>query len=83
MWVGRWSHKTKSQGRPPFCIENWNHFYAVLSETTELTNNKSEAYNSAMKLSIPHRPNMWAILAGIKGKDMISYTKVSASLAGH
>ena len=36
-----------------------------------------------MKLSIPRRPKIWAILAAIKGEDTKSYAKVSASLAGH
>ena len=48
-----------------------------------MTNNKSEAFNSLMKITIPMAPNIFSILQAIKDEDAMSEAKFAASLAGN
>ena len=52
-------------------------------DSAEITNNKSESFNSQMKITIPMAPNIFAILKGIQDEDSISYAKLAACLAGN
>ena len=63
-WVGKINPRTQKRGRPVFKLEHWNHYSAVMSDSPELTNNKSESFNSQMKTIIPKK-NFFAILKGI------------------
>ena len=54
-----------------------------MSDSPELTNNKSESFNSQMKITIPMKPNIFAILKGIQDEDSLSSAKFAACLAGN
>ena len=66
-----------------FKLEHWNHYNAVMSDSVELTNNKSESYNLQMKITIPMKPNIYPILKGIQDEDSVSSAKFAACLAGN
>ena len=82
-WVGKLNPRTQKRGRPVFKLEHWNHYSAVMSDSPELTNNKSESFNSQMKITIPMKPNIFAILKGIQDEDSLSAAKFAACLAGN
>ena len=82
-YLGKVNPRTGLRGQPRFKFEYWNHYDCVVNDSGELTNNKSEAFNSLMKITIPMAPNIFAILQAIKDEDAISEAKFAASLAGN
>ena len=71
------------RGRPVFKHEHWNHYNLVMYDSAEITNNKSESFNSQMKITIPMAPNIFAILQGIQDEDNLGHGKLAACLAGN
>ena len=82
-YLGKVNPRTGLRGNPHFKLEYWNHFDSVVNDSGEVTNNKSEAFNCLMKITIPMAPNIFAILKAIKDEDAISEAKFAASLAGN
>ena len=82
-YIGKVNPRTGRRGRPRFKLEYWNHFDAVVNDSGEITNNKSEAFNSLMKITIPMAPNIFAILKAIQDEDAISNAKFKAAIAGN
>ena len=82
-WLGKVNMRTGIRGRPRFKHERWNKFETVKNGSDDLTINNSEAYNHVMKLTIPMKPNLFAILKGILDEERISHGKLVAELAGN
>ena len=71
-WLGKLNPRTQQRGRPMFNLVHWKHNNAVMTDSTEITNNKSESYNSQMKITRPMKPNIFAILKGIQDEDTVN-----------
>lgn len=82
-YLGKVNLRTGMRGRPRFKYEYWNHFDIVSNDSGEITNNKSEAFNSLMKITIPMAPNIFTILKAIQDEDAISNAKFRAAIAGN
>ena len=82
-YLGKVNPRTGRRGKPRFKFEYWNHYDVVVNDSGEITNNKSEAFNCVMKITIPMAPNIFGILKAIKDEEALSNAKFSASLAGN
>ena len=49
----------------------------------DLTSNRSEAYNSAMKISSRMKPNIWCILKQLKDEEALNSFKITNALSSH
>ena len=47
----------------------------------DLTSNRSEAYNSAMKISSRMKPNIWCILKQLKDEEALNNFKITNALS--
>jgi hypothetical protein len=79
-WIGSMGRKG-IRSRPRFDIKLWNKHHAVL-EGLDLTNNLSEAWNSASKLSLSMKPSLWVLLTNLRKEEAMARVKMTASLAG-
>ena len=61
-WIGCVSPKTAKRGSGLYKIHIWNKYKEIKGGEVDLTSNRSEAYNSAMKISSRMKPNNWCIL---------------------
>ena len=75
--------RTGVRGPSLFKLEWWNHYDAIVNDSGEITNNKSESFNSQMKLTIPKASNIIGILKSIQDEDAISQGKFNAALIGN
>lgn len=81
-WIGSVNKRTKKRGRPLYPIDVWNKREEVLAEE-ELTTNSSESWNSVSKMSLPMKPNLWAVMESFKKEDGLARSKVMASATGN
>ena len=56
-WIGAMVIKTKNRGKPKFKYDLWNKYEEVKLGITDLTNNHSETYNCAQKLTLQNKPD--------------------------
>ena len=54
--------------KPKFPHKVWNHYESIL-KGEDITTNLSEAWNSASKLSMPMKPNLWTLLDAFKREE--------------
>ena len=65
-WLGAINKRTNVRGKPRFEFELWNKYSSVLSDQPDLTSNRSEAWNSAMKICLPRKPGVWVVCKAIR-----------------
>ena len=80
-WIGSKNPRTNLRGKPKFEFKYWNKYNQVLAGE-ETTNNVSEAWNSASKLSLQMKPSIWAVLHSIKKEEELARFKVNMSAMG-
>ena len=80
-WIGTKNPRTQLRGRPKFEMKTWNKFRQV-TDGEEITNNGSESWNSASKLSTAKKPNIWAVLVTIRKEEGLARLKIQTSVQG-
>ena len=66
-WIGAVNKRTQVRGKPKFSMDLWVKYQAVKDGREDLISNRSEAWNSANKISIPMKPNIWVVCNGNQG----------------
>ena len=82
-WVGAKDRRTGVRGGPMFAHALWSKYLAVKDERPDLTSNRSEAYNSASKMSIPMKPTLWVVCKFIQREEGQARAKVQAAIGAH
>ena len=80
-WIGTKKPRTQHRGRPKFEMKTWNKCRQV-TDGKEITNNGSGSWNSASKLSMARKPNIWAVLVLIRKEEGLARLKVQTSVEG-
>ena len=65
-----------------FSYDLWNKYDAVLAGTDDLTNNKSEAWNSVSKIGMPMKSNVYSIQKLIRDEEALAQARFHAALSG-
>ena len=79
-WVGAEHKKTKVRGKPKFTFDLWSKYKAVKEDRPDLTSNRSEAWNSASKVSIPMKPSIWVVCKSIQREEGLARAKLHAAI---
>ena len=64
-------------------MDLWVKYEAVREGRDDLTSNRSEAWNSANKISIPMKPNIWVVYKAIKAEKGLARAKLHAAMGGN
>ena len=80
-WIGTKNPRTQLRGRPKFELKTWNKYRQVL-DGEEVTNNGCESWNSASKLSLGRKANIWAVLVAIRKEEGLARFKAQNSVGG-
>ena len=75
--------RTNVRGKPKFSMDLWVKYQAVKDGRPDLTSNRSEAWNSANKISIPMKPNIWVVCKAIKEEEGLARAKLHAAMGGN
>ena len=81
--IGAVNRRTQGRGRPRFSMDLWVKYEAVREGRDDLTSNRSEAWNSANKISIPMKPNIWVVCKAIKAEEGLARAKLHAAMGGN
>ena len=60
-----------------------NQFNSVKSDQPDLTSNRSEAWNSSSKISLPMKPNVWVVLSSLLKEEGLARAKMVAAISGN
>ena len=82
-WIGAVNKRTQVRGKPKFSMNLWVKYEAVKEGREDLTSNRSEAWNSANKISIPMKPNIWVVCKAIKEEEGLARAKLHAAMGGN
>ena len=82
-WIGAVNKRTQVRGKPRFSMDLWVKYEAVKEGREDLTSNRSEAWNSANKISIPMKPNIWVVCKAIKAEEGLARAKLHAAMGGN
>ena len=82
-WIGVVNKQTQVRGKPKFSMDLWVKYQAVKDGREDLTSNRSEAWNSANKISIPMKPNIWVVCKSIKAEEGLARAKLHAAMGGN
>ena len=86
-WIGKLivtaRTRTNPVRKPPmFSHKLWNKFDTV-KEDLPLTNNSSEGFNSAQKLSMGKNPNLWYVCQTFRDEDSLVQLKLRDAAVGN
>ena len=82
-WIGAVNKRTQVRGKPKFNMNLWVKYEAVKEGREDLTSNRSKAWNSANKISIPMKPNIWVVCKAIKAEEGLARAKLHAAMGGN
>ena len=71
-WLGKTNKRTELWGKPKFSFGLWNKYSEIKDGQADLTSNRSEAYNSAVKISLLMKPNLWVICKTVTEEEGIA-----------
>ena len=81
-WIGGMNKRTQVRGKPKYKMNLWNKYNAIKDGQVDLTSNRSEAWNSASKISISMKPNLWILCKNIKKEEGLAKAKFQSALCG-
>ncbi len=82
-WIGSINKRTNIRGKPKFKVSLWNKYQSVKDDQADLTSNRSEAWNSASKISLPMKPNVWVVLQALQKEEGFARAKMIAAISGN
>ena len=73
--------RLEKRGLGLYKIHIWNKYKEIKGGEVDLTSNRYEAYNSAMKISLRMKPNIWCILKQLKDEEALNSFKIAYALS--